>query len=83
MADTSLPQDRWWTTEHLALYMGYSESTIQKWASKKPHCLPPRVTTTPDLRWEPSVCLDWSRRNSGAANDQTPAPAKVGRRRIR
>lgn len=71
----ALPTDRWWTPDDLAAYMGYSAKTIRKWASQKATHLPPRIRATSELRWEPSVCIDWSKRNScDAANDEPPPP---------
>jgi hypothetical protein len=79
--DTPLPNDRLWTMKHLAAYLGFAHSTVQKWASQEPHRLPPPVAACADPRWEPSVCREWSIKNSGARNPQ-PMAARSGRRRL-
>lgn len=70
----NLPMDRWWTPVEVAIYMRLAEKTIRNWASAKPERLPPRIKALSDLRWEPSVCVEWSRQQSGTG---------VGRKRLR
>lgn len=78
--DRPIPHDRWWTPDDLAHYMRMSEKTIRNWASQKPENLPPRIRSMTDLRWEPGVCIEWSKKQS-AANDATRTVG--GRKRIR
>lgn len=77
---SDLPHDRWWTATDLAAYMRLAPKTIANWASAKPDCLPPRIKNLHDLRWEPSVCIAWAKRQS---EPERPAVAVGGRKRVR
>ena len=70
-------QDRLWTPDDLAAFLGYSPSTVIRMASGEPHKLPPRVAQLRKPRWVPEVCREWA---LGGARSTASAP-KAGRPR--
>lgn len=53
-----------WTPRELALFLGYTESTICRMVSSAPSRLPPRVAALGRPRWLPEVAREWARAKS-------------------
>ena len=66
-------EDRLWTADDIAAYMGLSRATVFTLRSRDPQRLPPPVNDTGRPRWHPQTVRDWFAKKG--------AKAKVGRPR--
>jgi hypothetical protein len=66
-----------WTSKELAVFLGYSPTSVARMVTKSPNRLPPRVAGLGRPRWAPSVVRQW------VIDQSTPAVlgVKLGRPR--
>ena len=68
MAD-AMP-DKLWTVRELAVYLGYTTSTLATMISRNPERLPQRVAALGRPRWHPMVVKDWAAEQSRPVRHQ-------------
>jgi hypothetical protein len=66
--------DRLWTADDLAMFLGLSPRTVTAMASRSPGRLPARVGAMRALRWVPDVVKAWAIRHSGATKSKRGRP---------